>query len=218
MSTRDDPPVPPLPVDPSNPRKDIYGNKSFPPLDGVNVWPMLTAPGNYSIDGAHAQLVLSKEVIISRQYKLLVTQPYFKTQNNGWKQQNGVWRQPHANESFDCMQQDASPKASALPVTVGGGIPCLFDLRQDPGEHVNLAAQHPDIVQQLWLALNTTVMGQRDCSGHSGPIPGPTQQDGITTGCSPPSLLGSCDASCAAAHWTRISGKPDGPVCGVLGC
>lgn len=36
----DDPPVAPLPVDPANVDKDIYGNESFPPLDGVNIWPM----------------------------------------------------------------------------------------------------------------------------------------------------------------------------------
>ena len=30
QSPRDDPPQPPLPVDPANPQKDIYGNNSYP--------------------------------------------------------------------------------------------------------------------------------------------------------------------------------------------
>jgi hypothetical protein len=38
----DDPAVPPLPVDPAHPAKDIYGNASWPGVDGVDVWPLLT--------------------------------------------------------------------------------------------------------------------------------------------------------------------------------
>jgi hypothetical protein len=38
VSGTDDPPVPPLPIDPGNPTKDIYGNRSFPAVDGVNLW------------------------------------------------------------------------------------------------------------------------------------------------------------------------------------
>lgn len=55
----DDPLVPPLPIDPKDPGKDIYqGNKSFPPLDGVNIWPMLT--GLSSVE-PHRTLWLSRE-------------------------------------------------------------------------------------------------------------------------------------------------------------
>ena len=82
-STTDDPPTMPLPVDPSNPKLNIYGNSSFPPLDGRNVWPMLMSPSNYSIDSVHKYLVLSKEVVVAGRWKLLVSQPHFKTQNNG---------------------------------------------------------------------------------------------------------------------------------------
>ena len=40
----DNPPVPPLPVDPADPTKDIYGNASFPPVDGVDAWPVRRGP------------------------------------------------------------------------------------------------------------------------------------------------------------------------------
>ena len=43
----------------------IYGADSFPPVDGVNLWPLLIdppSPTNFS--AAHPSLVLSKEVII----------------------------------------------------------------------------------------------------------------------------------------------------------
>merc|ERR1712217_864677 len=40
----DDLPVAPLPVDPSEPGKDIYGDQSWPPVDGVNIWSAIIAP------------------------------------------------------------------------------------------------------------------------------------------------------------------------------
>ena len=40
----DDPSVAPLPVNISEPTKDIYGDKSYPPLDGTNIWDMLINP------------------------------------------------------------------------------------------------------------------------------------------------------------------------------
>ena len=103
-----------------------------------------------------------------------------------------------------------------------GASPCLFDLRADPNEHEDLSAKLPEVVARLWAKLNETLGGARDCSGWSykgvagAAIPGPTQPDGSTS-CSPPELLGSCDAKCAAAKWMAY-GKADGPICGVPGC
>lgn len=223
VDTTDDPPEPPLPVDPSKPFQNIYGNKSFPPADAVNLWPMLMNPTNYSIDSAHTYLVLSKEVLIAGKYKLLVAQPFFKSQNSGWKMPDGTWRAPYANETFGCVKQSAGPTEGLQPApgSPGQGV-CLFDIRADPGEHLNLADQHPDIVATLWAALNNTALTQRDCVGWSyngvkgAAIPGPVQPDG-TTSCSPPELLGTCDAECAYSKWEAYGNK-DGPICGVPGC
>merc|ERR1719160_1501012 len=38
----DNSPVAPLPVDPSKPSKDIYGSKSWPSVDGVDIWPRIS--------------------------------------------------------------------------------------------------------------------------------------------------------------------------------
>ena len=166
VSITDDPPTAPLPVDPADPQKNIYGEHSFPPLDGVNVWPMLMQPAAHPIDAAHKQLVLTKEVLIAGQYKLLVAQPFFKTQNNGWKDTSGSWGYSGVGTGIDCESQDLSPKVSALPVPHNASLsPCLFDLRQDPSERHNIASQLPAIVAELWAALNKTILGQRDCSG-----------------------------------------------------
>jgi len=215
--------VAPLPVDPSQPWHNIYGNNSFPPVDGVNLWPMLVNPKNYTIDAAHKYLVLSKEVLVAGKWKLLVSQPHFKTQNNGWKGPSGQWRPPNSSESVSCMAQDVDPSVSAQPVPgSAGALPCLFDLRADPGEHWDVSNKNLDMMQQLWAVLNSTILTQRDCNGWSykgtgHSIPGPWQPDTKTTSCSPPELLGKCNPSCAFAKW-QAYGKADGPQCGVPGC
>lgn len=54
----DDPPVAPLPVDPANVNKDIYGNESFPALDGTNIWPMVTEPTAFNQTSVSSAVVL----------------------------------------------------------------------------------------------------------------------------------------------------------------
>ena len=173
-------------------------------------------PSNYSIDSAHKQLVLSKEVMIEGKWKLLVSQPYFKTQENGWKNPAGEWTQPTAAETVDCMQQDLPPAQSYLPTVHRPKMqPCLFDLRADPNEHINRAAANPAVVAAMWTALNITILGQRDCSGWSTyqghGVPGPVQPGGVTS-CSSPERIGICNQACADAHWETFKGNADGYV------
>jgi hypothetical protein len=68
VDANDDAPVKPLPIDPANPGKDIYqGNKSWPGIDGVDVWQMIVDPHNPkyndSYSAAHGTIALSKEVM-----------------------------------------------------------------------------------------------------------------------------------------------------------
>eukprot|EP00051_Salpingoeca_urceolata_P006709 m.88780 g.88780 ORF g.88780 m.88780 type:complete len:641 (-) comp14955_c0_seq1:114-2036(-) len=193
VSPNDDPPVKPLPVNISDPTKDIYGNKSYPPLDGVSVWNFLMNPESATPSSAHKYLALSKEVLIAGKYKLLVAQPLFKSQNNGWKQPDGTWVKSN-DKDWPCNTQDRKG-----PLPYNGKQPCLFDLRADPGEHVNIADDNPDIVQQLWEQLNMTILTSRDCE---------------RTSCSPPDMIGPCNESCAKNLW----GNFQGPVCDVPQC
>ena len=106
----DDPPVPPLPVDPADPSKDIYGNSSWPSIDGKDAWPALMKPAAVNLTSLHPTLVLSREVILSGRYKLLVAergnthQGYFSYEN-GWitaqppnaANPDGIWIEPGQN-------------------------------------------------------------------------------------------------------------------------
>ena len=85
-------------------------------------------------------------------YKLLVSQPHFKSQNSGWKQPDGKWRAPNATEKPQCVGQDADPSASFLPVPAKGALPCLFDLDADPGEHHDISG---DQFQRMVLVRYT---------------------------------------------------------------
>ena len=224
----DDPPVAPRAGDPSAPYTNIYGEDSFPPADSRSVWAAIARPhdGNNSApDAVHDALVLSKEVIVAGKWKLLVAQPNFKSQNNGWKGSDGKWVAPSKAETFDCTQQTLAPADSFFPVPAKPGLsPCLFDLRADPAERHDVSAANADVVQRLWAALNATILTQRDCQGWSykgvkapgAGIPGPAQPGGGTS-CSPPALLGSCDTACAQKKWNAYGNK-GGPVCGVPGC
>lgn len=82
VDASDDSSVRPLPVDPSlppllPPPKDIYGNHSWPGIDGVNVWTILTDTALRADRGAaHRSLTLSREVLlINGTLKLVVAQP-----------------------------------------------------------------------------------------------------------------------------------------------
>lgn len=98
------------------------------------------------------------------------------------------------------------------------GTVCLFDVRADPGEHWDVASSNSDVVTELYASLNNAILGQRDCSGWSGPVPGPYDPFRKGTGCSPPDLMGVCNDACANAKWKAFDAKADGPICGVPGC
>ena len=208
----DDPPEPPAAVDPSQPGKNIYGTKSFPAVDGVNVWPLIVsppAPANRS--AAHQYLVLSKEVILAGDHKLLVAQNFGwpHTADNGWKPASGgQFTKP--SETMPCMATDLAGGLNGSLPGVPGQLPCLFDTSADESERHDVAESNAALVTELWAELNHTVLTAFCKVG---------TEFSKTPGCdsTPPDMLGSCDPACASKYW-RGKGGGAGPVCGVPGC
>jgi len=217
VSGKDDPPVPPATVDPSNPTKNIYGNRSFPPVDGVDIWPIITNPTTYSptnYTAAHAQLWISEEVLIQGRYKIVVAQQEPQKTNSppvyGWKcgglrgtrcdtrhPENQKWVDPSpAQAACGCAFKDRSHF-----------VPCLFDVEADPSEYTDLSASHSELLTQMWTALNTTNLDQSALNPNDRP-----------QSHSPPDLLGPCNPKCAAAFFAKYPGGGGSPQCGVPGC
>jgi len=193
----DDPPVPPLPVDPALPDRDIYGNFSYPGVDGVNVWPFLTQPENATVLSAHPTLVLSKEVIMVGTIKLITAlrgdtdQDYDPLQDK-WQQPDGTWWAPPG------FKQECGKVA--VPYNKTLFTPCLYDLATDTNETTDLSAQFPKLRDLLWAELNRTYLA----AFHAR---------------SPAWLQGHCDTKCANKKWKDRGGKgAKGPMCGVPGC
>lgn len=217
MSGADDPPVAPAPVDPSDPGRDIYGNDSFPSVDGRNAWPaLMDSTQSKNATAVHAFLVLSKEVLIAGDSKLLVAQNagWAHKADNGWKTISGSAFANASGQSYSCDQTDLPGDLNTLP-GIPGSRPCLFALDVDPREMSDLAAGanvDPSVlatVTELWAKLNHTVL-TAFCRNF-------TTAQGCMT--SPAALLGPCNPACAADHWRTTSGSDDGgPICGVPGC
>eukprot|EP00041_Stephanoeca_diplocostata_P016927 m.336074 g.336074 ORF g.336074 m.336074 type:complete len:653 (-) comp20530_c0_seq11:146-2104(-) len=213
VSGVDDPPVAPLPVDPSNPQKDIYGTNSFPAVDGVNIWPMLTEPTLYdssNITAAHTQLWLSAQVLLRGRYKIVVAQQEPSITNNppvyGWKCGGSDHARCDTSNSSSEQWVDPTPAQSACGCAFKDRshlVPCLFDVVDDPSEYHDLSLQNESLRADMWRALNLSNL------------------EWYGPGHSPVDKLGPCDANCSAAFWAPWAPRHDGqnyPICGVPGC
>mmetsp|Transcript_28160 Transcript_28160/g.73812 ORF Transcript_28160/g.73812 Transcript_28160/m.73812 type:complete len:554 (-) Transcript_28160:174-1835(-) len=191
----DDSPVAPLPIDPVRPAKDIYGKRSWPGVDGVVIWDMLMNPSRYNETAAHPTLVLSHEVILVGNMKLMTAQRGDTHQNfdkfeNLWQDQRGKWFSPPGWN-----------QTCGFPVYGIAGAqfkPCLFDLSVDLNETTDVGARHPLLLHEMWTLLNRTWLTYFHAR-------------------SPPELLGLCNKDCAAGYWNALGGTP-GPQCGIPGC
>ena len=109
---------------------------------------------------------------------------------DGWRYPNGTWVTA-ADVGWTCGLS-YGPEARYTP--------CLFDEDSDDVREMHdRAPAEPAAVSAMWQALNRTLLT-------------------AFTARSPPELLGPCNAACAAAHWRRLGGTGEGPICGVPGC
>ena len=124
----------------SEPTADIYrGGTSYPPVDGVSIWPIIINPHQHNrSDAAHKSLWLSNEVLMRGQYKLLVMQPSIEKMEkkddpikNGWKQLDESWLNPTDAQCGGCCRHGNRNSPN----------PCLFDVEADASEKNDLSGQ-----------------------------------------------------------------------------
>ena len=203
------PPRAPLPIDPADPHKDIWGNDSWPTLDGIDVWPLLMGsdgvPPTDNMTAAHHSLVISREVVFVGRYKLLVAQRGNTGQGHDkfeqdWQHENGSWFVP-AGYTSTCGTVVPSHTPSWDPRNAPAK-PCLFDIMADKNETVDLSADpaHADTLSSMWKLLNDSWLTYYHAR-------------------SPAAMMGPCVPACAQRKWKHENPKNrGGPVCGVPGC
>lgn len=188
-------PEKPLPVDPSDPSKDIYrgnGSQCWPSVDGIDVWDAIT--GNDEKAKAREFLWVTEQVMIKDgRYKIVVAQQLPAVTNSGpapgWRNANGSW-------TTKGLEIDG-PGCGLAFEHRHNLQPCIFDLNADEREEHDLSGSKKRLLESLWLQLNTTQLTKYSSR-------------------SPAALLGVCDEECADAHWKDEYGKSiPGPICGV---
>jgi hypothetical protein len=190
----DSSPVPPLPVDPNNPTRDIYrGSISWPSVDGLNIMNALLY-NNESNVSSRPYLWLSAETMIKDgRYKIVTAQQDPSLTNSepmtGWRKASGDWIFGGELDSDDGCGLHFRNRS--------GFKPCLFDLTLDEREMNDLSLSNPELLSEIWTELNRTALT-------------------AFTSRSPPSLLGNCNKTCSSEKWKEIYGASFvGPICGV---
>jgi len=123
-------------VDPFDPIASAAG---LPPVDSVNVWPLVSFQNTTS---ARWEIPVSPTTLIQGQYKLIRGQMIEAT----WSGPN------YPNSTSPANPVDPGP-------TIKCPTGCLFDVVADPTEHEDIAASHPDIVTAMKQRLTELAKG-----------------------------------------------------------
>lgn len=186
-------PTPPLPIDPSDPTRDIYrGNLSWPSVDGLNILNSLLYKNESSVSSRPYLWLSAESMIKDGRYKIVLAQqdPSLASPPvTGWRNANGSWE--YGGE----LDSDVECGVSFHNRT--NFRPCLFDLATDEREKNDLSHSNPELLNELWSELNRTALTAFRSR-------------------SPNELLGHCNETCAALKWESIYGSSFvGPICGV---
>ena len=114
-------------VDPTDERA---AKANLPPIDSLNMWPLISGQNSTS---PRTDIPLSNVTLVSGDYKILTGDISVAT-----------WTGPH------------SPNTTTQPgrfITEHCGNGCLFNIKEDPTEHVNLASAMPDKLKEMQAKL-----------------------------------------------------------------
>jgi len=119
-------------VDPTDNKAAAAG---LPPHDSYNLWPLISGQTDIS---PREELAIGSEHqvggLIMGNFKVV----YGSNTESGW-----------AGEVYPNTTSDWEPDACIEICGNTTGTGCLFDIFNDPGEHVNIAAQHPETFAKM---------------------------------------------------------------------
>ena len=104
----------------------------LPPVDSYNMWPLISGQTTTS---PRTELPVSFNTLISGDYKILT----------GNVSENG-WTGPQ-------YPNQTNPRGGIISVEHCGDDGCLFNIKDDPEERVNLATKMPDMLKEMQIKL-----------------------------------------------------------------
>jgi len=154
-----------------DPTDSLAAAAGLPPVDSLDVWPLISGA---NLTSPRVELPVSPQTIIQGNWKLITEQ-----------QIEATWSGPnYPNSSSVNNPVDPGPK---LLCPDG----CLFDVVGDMTEHVDVAAQHPDVVASMTARLKELSQSFFDNS-----------DDFTATSVCPPGVV---NASSPCACWAALN-------------
>lgn len=130
-----------------DPTDDVHLGGRPRPIDGVDVWPLLTGS---NLTAPRSATPTSEVSIVALPYKLVLGagQSYFDDRHGNHNEPGAA----HPTGQLPCLTGAApAPPGPGVDPIINGAcavcnatVPCLFDVVADPGETKNIAAQHPE--------------------------------------------------------------------------
>ena len=108
-----------------DPTDEEAAKAKLPPIDSMNMWPLISGQNSTS---PRIDIPASNFTLISGDYKIITGSLNFS-----------VWTSP----------QSPNTTTGQLHVIENCGDGCLFNIKADPTEHVNLATKMPDVLKEM---------------------------------------------------------------------
>ena len=114
-----------------DPTDKMAAKAKLPPIDSLDVWPLISGENSTS---PRMDIPASHDTLISGDYKILTGNIQYS-----------VWTGPqYPNTTTD---------KTTIKVHENCGDGCLFNIKEDPDEYVNLAAKMPDVLAKMQKKL-----------------------------------------------------------------
>ena len=131
-----------------DPTDELAAKSKLPPIDSLNMWPLISGQNQTS---PRTDIPISNATLISGDYKILAGSVTMA----GW--------------TGPVYPNNTDPDAANFPVEQCGDTGCLYNIRNDPNEHVNLAQTMPDVLKMMQekLKMEQASRFQPDRGGHA---------------------------------------------------